>query len=149
MIVGEVVLSLKLQACIRGWWWKRSTSISKSFCKAIVCAISLNFVTPGGPQEKKTNFIYKDCWCTVWSWCTVGGSHLYIEKVEQWIHRIAWRRGRGSNCFCYRLEEEAAVVEIDALDQGTFLLNFVSDEKGFVSNFDITTIGKVTANDDE
>jgi hypothetical protein len=38
---------------------------------------------------------------------------------------------------------------INALDQGTFLLNFVSDEKGFVSNFDIITIGKVTANDEE
>ncbi len=44
---------------------------------------------------------------------------------------------------------QAAVVVIDALDQGTFLLNFVSDEKGFVSNFDIITIGKVTANDEE
>ncbi len=67
---------------------------------------------------------------------------IYIlKKVEQRIHRIAWCR--------YRLEEEAAVVVINALDQGTFLLNFVSDEKGFVSNFDITTIGKVTANDEE
>ena len=76
---------------------------------------------------------------------SVGGS----QKVEQWIHRIGWRRGRGSYWFCYRLEEEAAVVVIDAVDQGTFLLNFESDEKGFVSNFDITTIGKETANDEE
>lgn len=103
-IVGEVVLSLKIQACIREWWWKRRTSISKSFCKAIVCAISLNFVTPGIERNcnwnrkrttrKKDKYHLQRLLMYTMKLLSLG-SHLYFEK-------IAWRRGRGSCCCCDR-----------------------------------------------